>query len=326
MMKNNERMVLVLDCEVMSSTNGVDLPSISDLSKIWGKYIDNGRAVFDIRNNTAILTACHIDRDQENNITSILVRISDKLAPNAVYSDIRHGVFTEYKKSDNEGNDVCCHFFVSETQEAAKPNTYTCMVEQSQGLSHREVRRILNSILHVQYKEDPSVFEVDDPRGRRLRDGTPKKVVHLPRIELRGRPSQSFIRDIERGRLSGVTLIKSEPQTPVAGSAFLRHKEKRLCLSIDHGNIPENLWADITATLTRTSKEFSRADISFSEKDTKKSYTVKISTDTATPTEDPYIESVHISPILPVMAHSSEKIVSHFADMVKKHLAAKRKP
>lgn len=319
-MKNSERIFYFFDCEVASSTSGVLLPTMDELVTVWKRYVDAGQAKVSIRKKTAHLMIGGIDFDAANGAVTMLVRMSDSQAPNAVYSNVQNGTYIEHEKGEEEGNDVGAHIVISTLQESTKPNTYCAIIEAIRGLNYRDVRRILNRVLHRQYDDDPTVFMVDDPRGRRTRTGELKRVSHLPRLELTGHPSESLVTDIDRGKLSGVVLVKSEAKTPVGGTAYLTKHETELRVAIDHRNLPQNVWTNLKAALATEATLFPTAKISFQLPNQPRAVTVKIDSITGNPVDELYIRSVRLTGINPLLANSSQVIVKHLIALAKPHL------
>lgn len=323
-MKSDERSFFFFDCEIASQTIDAKLPEMRELVAVWQKYFALGQVTQEIRKGSAQLILGDIQVDKNNNTVNMIVRLSDLKAPDAVYSNTTTGTFIQHRKKLKDGNDLGAHILISMLPEVDKVNTYSAIVEQIQGLNYREIRRVLNYILHLQYTDDPSVFEIDDPRGRRTRDGKLRRVSHLPRIELLGHPSESLVSDLERGTLSGVVLIKTEPLTPLGRAPFLRKQETQLKLTVDHDSKPVEVWKSLKSAITGQAKDYPNAKISFKLPETKRSVTVKIDSETGTPTDDLYIRSVMLKGIAPRLASSSNTVVLHLVALALPHLLASR--
>ncbi|WP_412558024.1 hypothetical protein [Thalassospira sp. MIT1370] len=325
-MKNNERLFYIFECEVASKSSGAVLPTITDLAQIWKKHFEDDVASVPIRKASAHLLVGDIDADHGKNkdTISVLIRLSDTEAPNVVYSDIPNKKYIEHQKSGTEGYEVGAHFIISTLPEKGKPNTYLAILESVPGLNYREVRRALNKILHNQYDRDPTPFEYVDPFGRRTKDGAPKLIKHLPRLDFRGLPSENLINDINRGNISEITLIKTEQKTPVGGVSYLKKEETNVRISVDNKNKSQNAWDDIKSAMLSQHKAFPTSKISFKLPDQKRSVTVNIENKSGVPIDDIYIKSFRIDKIYPLLASSSRSLVKHLIEKARPRLIEER--
>ncbi|MEP7239786.1 MAG: hypothetical protein ABI697_02760, partial [Devosia sp.] len=162
LLKNSERSFYFFDCEVVSGVAGAPLPTMEEIVGIWQSYYSKDRAITPIRKNTAHLVLGDLRIDTSKDIATLLIRLSDLQAPNAVYSDVQRGTYKEHHKSAAEGSDMGAHVLVSTVPEKGSPNVYLAMVEGVPGVTYQEVRRLLNRVLRYQYHDDPSAFEFDD--------------------------------------------------------------------------------------------------------------------------------------------------------------------
>ena len=204
------------------------------------------------------------------------------------------------------------------------PNIYTCVIERVSGLPAEYVRRVLSKFLNYEFHENPASFTYPDPAGGLDRNGAPRMQRCCPHIELRGRPSDAFVADINNGRLSGITLVKTEAVTPVGGAAYLTKQTSELKLGIDHQNLPANLWNDLVRTLNRVSQDFSKAKISYALPGGKRHVTLEIETATGTIANEAYIKYFELNNIFPFLAQSAQSIVPHLRDLVIPQLVANR--
>lgn len=324
-LKSTERSFYFFECEIVSGRVDATIPAMETLLDVWMEHEAAGTAKLSIRRNTANLLIGDIEDNEDDRYFTALIRMSDSMAPNAVYSDVVAGTFTEHRKVGKQGNDLAAHVMISTDPERGKPNVYFAIVEQVPGLSFAEIRRLLNRILRYQYHSNPEPFEYEDPHGKAHRDGSKKVYIHLPRLEFRGVPSENFAKDIERGVLTGVSLVRVEEKTPVAGVPYLSKKETELKLSIDRGgNAIQNKWDDLKGMLFKESGRFPQGKIQFKLPGQQRSVSVVVDSKTGAPLSEVYIQSVLLKRINPILSSSSKKIVRHLADMASPHLLNNR--
>jgi len=321
---STERAFYFFDCEIVSGKSGAAIPSMRSLVDIWQAAHTANKGKIAVRNETASLLLGDIERNDHENYFTALVRLSDTLSPNSVYSDVDANSFTEHVKTGRQGNDVAAHILVSLAPERNIPNTYFAIVEAVPGLSYSEIRRLLNRLLRMEYHATPGSFVYPDPHGKLKRDGTPLVHRHLPRLDFGGRASANFVRDIERGKLTGISLIKKETHTPVAGVPYLTKAETALRLNIDSGNVAQNMWDDLKRAFLVESVNFPQAEVRFRLPDQARSVSVRVDSRTGAPLSETYIQSVLLRRISPLLSSSSRSIVRHLVDLAKVHLLGNR--
>jgi hypothetical protein len=322
--KANFRQFFAYDCEVVSSKNGASLPDMETLAGIWTRHLTAGLAKIQISNNEATLAIGDIRHDAATQTLTILIRHSDKAAAESVYSDLDAGTFTPHPKAATEGGETGIHLIISLKQERDAPNRYACVLEKAAGLDLWMVRRLLNRVIHNEYDSDPNFFKYDSPIGQRDRLGNLKRDRCLPRLEFDGRPSATLARDIDEGKLSSVKLIRSLQRTAVGGSSFLHKEEATIRVSIDHGSVPRNAFAEIKRALHREASDFPQAQIGFTLPNSRKTVSVKLDSANGHPLSDMYIKSFDVTNIFPPLAYSSQNIVNRLASEGVRILLAER--
>jgi hypothetical protein len=218
-------------------------------------------------------------------------------------------------KVGNQGADFGCHVLLSTEPEAGLPNTYTCAIERISGLPPGLAQRLLSKLLHYEYEDNEKFFTYPRPGGGVGKDGQPRTERCCPHVDLRGRPSDTLIADINAGHITGVSLVKIEPVHPLGGSAFLTRKSSELKLSIDHGNLPANVWNGLRTALIAQATEYPVAKLSYKLPNAKRTVTVEIDSQTGAPLEDLYVKMFEISNIFPFLAQSTQNIVNHLRDI-----------
>ncbi|WP_060605892.1 hypothetical protein [Aureimonas altamirensis] len=240
-MQNDRRQFYIYDLEIGARKEGASIPTMDDLVPILQRMKNTGRT-YSIRSDTATMLVGDMHVDAAQQFITLLIRLSDKTAPNSVTSDPQAGLFNVHAKGPNQGADFACHVLISTAQEQGFPNVYTCAIERVAGIASSLVQRLLSKLLNFEFKDDATSFSYPHPAGGFTRQGLPRTDRCCPHVELRGRPSDTLINDINNGQITGISLVKAEAVAPVAGAAYLTKKESELRLQIDRNNLPANLW------------------------------------------------------------------------------------
>lgn len=312
-MKNDRRVFYIYDLELAARKDGAKILSFDEAFAVWDKMWKGGRT-YPLNNDKATLLIGDIVRNDADKYVVFLLRLSDTSAPNSVYSDPANGGYIEHEKEGTIGADFACHVMISTAMEKAQPNVYTCAIERIPGISAGLVQRILSKFLNYEYSENAAFYAYPAPGGGFTKDNQPRMERCCPHIELRGRPSASMVKDINDGRLTGISLIRSEAITPLAGAPFLRKSETELKLDIDFGNLPAQVWNSIEQALKANSGDYGTAKVSYQRPGTKRFVTVELNSNTGHPLSDLYVESFEIGPIFPPLAHSSKTVVTRLSD------------
>jgi len=313
-MQNNRRQFYIFDLEVAARKQGATVPVMGDVVQVFQRMKDAGHT-YPIRAETATMLIGDIEVDDGQQLVTMLVRLSDKTAPNAVYSDPAAGQFDVLEKDENQGSDFGCHVIISTAPEQGMPNIYTCAIERVPGLASSLIRRLLSKLLNYEFRDDGSSFSYPHPAGGLTRQGQPRTDRCCPHIELRGRPSDTLINDVNNGQITGISLVKAEAVTPIAGSAYLNKAETELRLQIDQNNLPGNLWQSLVQTFQATSGTYGTAKVSYKVPGKNRTVTVQIDTNTGNPLEELYVKFFELQNIYPFLDQSAMDIVDHLRDL-----------
>ncbi|MCP1271671.1 hypothetical protein [Acetobacter cerevisiae] len=313
-MRNDRRQFYIYDLEIGARKEGASIPTMDDLVPIFQRMKDTGR-MYPIRADTATMLVGDIYVDTAQQFIMLLLRLSDKVAPNSVTSDPAAGIFNVHTKGPNQGADFACHVLVSTAQEQGTPNVYTCAIERVAGIASSLVQRLLSKLLNFEYNDDAKSFSYPHPAGGLTRQGLPRTDRCCPHIELRGRPSDTLINDINNGQITGISLVKTEAVTPVAGAAYLTKKETELRLQINQGSLPANLWQSLCQVFKKNSGDYGTAKVSYRVPGQDRSVTVAIDASSGNLLEEMYVQSFYITNIFPLLDHSAIQIVVHLRDL-----------
>lgn len=312
-MRNNERTFHIYDLEIKSQKAGASVPSMTEAIAVWEKLRAAGRT-YPIQAGDGTMLIGQIDVRAAEQIAVLLIRLSDKKAPNSVYSDPVNGDFNEHIKAGNVGSDFGCHVIVSLAPELTQPNVYTCGIERVTGLAPGLIQRILSKFFNYEHHSNEGFYKYPSPGGGLTKDGQPKFDRCCPTVELRGRASQTMIDDINNGHLSGISLIRSEQVTPIAGAPYLKKSQTELKLSIDRANLPAQAWNSIQQALQANSGAYGQAKVSYRIPNSTRTVTVALNSQTGEPLSDLYFQSFDIGPIFPPLAQSTDTITARLVD------------
>lgn len=322
-MQNNRRQFYIFDLEIAARKMGATIPAMNDVLPIF-QHMHATSRTYQIKAGTGTMLIGDVCIDTVQQFVTILIRLSDKTTPNSVYSDPAAGQFDEHVKLGNVGSDFGCHVLISTAPEQGLPNVYTCAVERVPGLPFDLVRRLLSKFLNFEFHDNPTSFTYPHPAGGLDTHGQPRTERCCPHIELRGRPSDNLINDINNGRLSGVTLIKAEPVTPIAGAPYLTKSATELKLDINHNNMPVNVWNSLRGALHQQSAEYATAKVSYRVPGSTRVVTVELDADTGSPLADLYIRYFELTNIFPFLAQSARHVVVHLRDLAAPQFIANR--
>lgn len=309
-MRNDQRQFFIYDLEIAARKNDAEIPDLATVVAVWEKLRASGQT-YPVRNGDATLVIGDIKHDTAHDALTLLIRISDKKSPNSVYSDLGAGSFQEHIKVGDQGSDFGCHVLISKKSEIGLANTYTTLIEKVPNISYDLVRRILSKFLNYEHNANQGFYTYPHPNGGLTRAGQPRTDRCCPHIELRGRPSDTFINDLNNGRLTGVSLVKTEGHTPVGGAAYLVKKSSELLLGIDHNNLPANVWPGLKAAILATAAAYPVAKIAYKMPGLNRTVTVDVDAATGAPLEDLYVKSVEFTGITPFLAQSAQTVVPH---------------
>lgn len=305
-MRNSERRIFHFDMEVKRRGSVTHLPTLVDILSVWKERSDGGTA-FQIRAKGDLRFSIEDVELYDENIACLLVSVTDRNSPDAVYKDMHTKETTVHEKTASQGGMKSAHLVVSLSP--YKVDTYFCVLEKANKLSHSNVEMLLNRILHDEYDVNKSRFTYAHPGGARTRAGTIKRIEFLPRIELKGYPSAELLNSMEDGKVRDIVLSNTYEKSDFGDNPYLVEKEQHLIVKVKptfpRGNRLENL----TAAVSSRSAEYSTARVRFTGADGK-SLSVDFNVDDGSLIDDRNVHSELISGIAPPLAEGYEKIVS----------------
>lgn len=312
-MRSDQRQFYVFDLEIAARKGGAQPPTMDSLVAVWQRLRGVGQ-VYEINNGSSSMLIGDIQANLNEDFVILLVRLSDKKAPNSVYSKISTNSFVEHVKDDDTGSDLGCHVIISRTAEQTQPNVYSCAVERIPGLPSVFIKRMLSKFLSVEFNQVPLSFRYPAPGGGLDREGNQRMERCCPHIELRGRPSDQFVHDLEEGVLLGVKLVKAEAVTPMTGAGYLVKETSELRLQVVHDNVPAHVWNSLQGMFNTYSQDYWKSEVSYRLPNSKRVVTVDIDNATGSPINDLYIQQFEVMNIFPPLAQSSLTIVPRLRD------------
>lgn len=312
-MRNDKRKFQIFDLEIKTKKNNAELPTIENILPIFQKTKEN-KTVHSLSNGKIGMLIADIKIIPEKNLIILLIRLSNQSTPDHVISNLKEGTYRKDCKQDGEGSDFCCHVIISTKQEQNLPNRYLCFVEYINSIGFNKVKSLLSKFLHYEYQKNEEFFSYPCLSGAKHKDGTPKMERCLPFIELKGRPSEELIDDLEHGTIKHISLVQTETINSLDSYPYLNDVEKKLKISTDKEKYPEILWNSLKDLFKSKSSQYNQAKIKYKKPDSNTSYTINIDTKTGNILSEYYIEYFELTGISPLLEQSSQEIVKHLID------------
>lgn len=322
-MKRDERRIHSYDLISVARAEHARPPQMSELIDGLAQMYQRGEASHIRERGSVTYRIGDLTIDNQTQTASLLLRRCDTNAANAVYSDFATGVPRVLAKAANEGGDKAAHLVVSLVAETTKPHHYLCHLENAPGISHRLVQAIFNSILKAAIKGKHATFVYPDPGGARVKGGGLKTTAFVPSIEMAGHPSPQLVHDLERGRITNISLINTAASGLLGGNRYLVQKEERIEVTVQP-NLPRQgrVGQLVNAFQTRR-RDFDKAIVRFTDPDGLPR-SVKYDIDTGAPEQDKYVASYIVSGITPPMDESSVHLVPFLNTAMRTRVVAER--
>lgn len=325
-MKSNERLVYYFELLVGVNKTAASPPTLNEVIDRIEQAFNAGEASLELNKGTGIIQILDIEKDLEREIVTFYVRHSDKNGADVYFADPGAGTSRVERKRAGEGRGYGAHFVVSLTTRAGTDCVYAAMLEQVSGVNSSLIVRLLQSILRKMYQADPKLFVCDALNGARDRAGNPKKVGFRPMLDLRGLPSNQFVRDLEAGTVQEVQLIEEQNGEQLGARPWLRPDAKVMKFKVhDPGRLLKKPWEELNKLFKEQSEAegYQRARIKF-KRDDGETDSVLIDSLTGDMLDRRYVKSKRFSDIDPGLDECSDGIVDHFAELIASELVATR--
>lgn len=249
MQKNDHRMVLFFDVKVETYASMGRHGRLSGLKTLpidkLFHLVDKMRAVDLLahpnRSRTELLYLADLKLDATRGDLTLLINRSDKAASDYVLSNPERAQRRVIAKRMGEGADFSAHLVIK--LKAAKPNTYSAALEVSPGLPSSKINRFLNHLLRMCDLAYPDEFYRPHPDGSTDKDGNPRQVKARHKLELRGHPSDSFLRDLEAGMIERIELIDGRHKNnPWDSNGYILEQSREIYLKPKAKQIPGKIY------------------------------------------------------------------------------------
>lgn len=205
-MKSNTRTVKYFDCQVSAhaidkDTGAIDIPprSMVDLLLNMKAHLLANPCHRSNRSRTETFHIADVQIDTAKNKAIILINRSDRLAADQAISDPSLAHFDVSAKQANEGNASSAHVAIN--LKPVRGNTYVTLLEDSVGISSKDVCTLMGIVLRSSSKANKGFFYVNDASGDpALRRFSKYKFL------LRGHLADSFEAELNAGKLSGIEI------------------------------------------------------------------------------------------------------------------------
>lgn len=319
--QKHARDLLFHDLIVSRRTEQAPYPELSKILPIWVSAVGNLKLPpkeFEGGMVTCILKDAQHDPLMQ--VLTLLIEVSDKNAPNSSIANHDLRTVRHVEKDKPEGNGFSAHVFISTKPQAGAANTYLTLIESIPTVTTAKIQSMLNTLIRDICRADKTRFTFNAPGGGA------KIISYVPHIVFVGYPSDQFLVDIEVGKINGLKVVAPANNTSLGANPFLTFKDYSASIEVSKDIPAGQRWKTILGGLKLTQAQFPKARISIRPENEGKSFHVDVDTATGAIIGEAYIKSRRISPIAPMMDTSSpEKIVPHFAMMVKTLLMKERK-
>lgn len=306
------RNILYYDLVVTRRAQHAPFPALKTLANLWVKAHSAGDVPakkFQNGEITAILKDVYSDRASD--ILTLLIELSDREAPDATYVNHSSRTSTHHPKATDEGSGNSAHVFISMKPNAVKPDTYMTLIEAIPAVSAQRIQAILNGIVKHYCEADPTLFTYQRPGGSK------KEIPYQPHIALGGYPSDQFLKDIESGKIHGMTLVSPKVKAPLGQSPYLKLEQLTMKVKVSKDLPKGQRWQTLIGEAKLNKSDFPQVRISLQPEKNGKSVSVDVDADTGKIMGDGYIKVIRIDNINPPMSRSSpDKVASQLHDRV----------
>lgn len=304
------RNLLYYDLVVTRRAQHAPYPALQLLADLWIKsHADGDVPAKKFQNGEITAILKDVDTDLTNKILTLLIELSDREAPDATYVNHAARTSTHHAKGTDEGSGNSAHVFISLEPNALKPDTYMTLIESIPSVSAQRIQAILNSIVKHYCEENPNLFTYQKPGGSK------KIVPYQPHIALGGYPSDQFLKDIETGKIHGMTLVSPKVKAPLGQSPYLKLEQLTMKVKVSKDLPKGQRWQTLLGEARLNQAEFPQARIFLQPEKDGKSVSVDVDANSGTVMGDGYVKVVRIDNIVPPMSRSSpDKVAAQLRD------------
>lgn len=174
-------------------------------------------------------------RDGEHEYLCLLLSLSDKDAPDAVYEDFSNGEIRRFPKNKNEGNAITSHILICQSSKYTSPYHLT-LIEKATGLTTSNIERYLNYLLKDENFTD--TYE---------KDGQQKS--YRPLFEILGHKSNTIRMALENGILQDIEFVSHQNRNGGFDEYNYIKEQKEECQFVIQDKIKPNIFKNLAKTL-----------------------------------------------------------------------------
>lgn len=209
MLKSHERWILYYEQKLKRYPEDAPQMPLSDIVKDIAARVEKKESFQILREGTCAIRIQDIEIDNQNQIATILINLSDKNVSDPVFANLTSGELRIEPKLDGEGIALSAHMCISLEEQNGLPDVYFCCIESVVGLT----RSIIEPFLTHEIKEATSFsFKNEDGRVLKCR----------PIVDMNVYMSKTLQEDLERGSLLGVELYSNEPVKDFDEDTFVK--------------------------------------------------------------------------------------------------------
>lgn len=178
-----------------------DLEELTKLSPEIFQHQTRGGAVMYLR-------GAHISSQSKGKYLSMLVAYSDSRHPDGVVSNPKNKKRTVSTKNSEEGDEYSCHIVISLKPIINGGRMFYMAFEQIPRFGGMQLERYLKRIFRTVVSYKPNNYCFSNPEDT---SSSGSVIKYSVKLELSAVPSEQLIKDLEKGELGQVELIRETP-------------------------------------------------------------------------------------------------------------------
>lgn len=266
-MKANARTVKFFDCKVRGTARDPDQGSLDFPPRPMLEVLQHMKAHLAVekchrktRDQAETWHIADIDFNVQRTKAIVLVNRSDKAAADQAISNPVEDEFLVHTKVNEQGNAYSAHVAINLAE--VRPQTYTCTVEDSVGISTKDIAALFALVMRAAADMNPDFYLCNDPSGdvalqRKLKYG----------FNFTGHPAPDFIQALNNGTLNGIELSDFRNQNNLFDDAGMTIEKKKL-IHLKPTEKDASTWDRITSvSKTKGVDKLEKMRISFTDED-----------------------------------------------------------
>lgn len=319
--QKHARDILFFDLSVSRRAAQAPYPTLRELLILWKTAQETPNFApkeFEKGAVTALIKDCDID--EQNEIATLVIEVSDKNAPNVTYLNHSNRTARHIKKTEPEGTGFSAHVVMSLRSRSDQVNTYLTLVEAIPVVSINRIQATLNKIIRdLCNGAQNSPFKYVRPGGGKKKEG------YVPHILFAGYPSDRFLQDIEEGRINGLKLVAPTTHESLGTGQYLKMNELAVSVTVSRDIPKGERWETMLTGIAAKKGQFPKARIYVQPEAGGKSFHVDVDAETGNIIGQAYVKSRRLGDFEPLLETSAvEQIVPHLNARMKELLIKER--